>query len=140
MWARVIISFCLLLPLSNTANSAMFKLTMFSRANCAGFNESVSWDASHEWSLFVISDQAASNGSYRTFESNAGYQNRAYAGCAACTGNTEWTVEGTHNASFTDRDEFDYLDNYCEFTPMGGGPYSAFCRYTTGSTCNLSEW
>lgn len=140
MWARIITPFLLLLFVSNNANSGAMKLTMFSRANCAGFNESISWDASHEWELWVVSDQVASDGSYRTFESSAGFQNRAYAGCAACTGNKEWTVEGTHNATYNDKEEFDYLDNYCELTPLGGSPYSTYCKYTISTSCNLSEW
>ncbi len=38
-----------------SANAAVNILTHHSRANCGGFNESISWELNHNWWLFVSS-------------------------------------------------------------------------------------
>jgi len=44
----------LALAVSDIANAGIHGLTHHSRANCAGFNETVSWHRGHEYWLWVV--------------------------------------------------------------------------------------
>lgn len=50
-----IISGALLLSVSLSANAGFWGFTMHSRANCVGFNESISWHAGHSYYLMTYS-------------------------------------------------------------------------------------
>lgn len=44
------------LLITTSSHAGMNGLTHHSRANCAGFNESVSWDYTHGWTTWVRSE------------------------------------------------------------------------------------
>ena len=123
--------------------SAQADVGMFSRANCAGFNESVSWDPIQSWMFATDSMQTNEiTGEYRDFVADEALTGRSYAGCGFC-GTEGWHVEGTHWAGTQDKErDNNYLrDHICE---TGWTPQSIAnvipCKRSEARTCNLTEW
>lgn len=126
------------------AHAYLTELAMFSRANCFGFNESVSWDTVRLWELETVSMQYnTEDGSYREFIDQSAVVWRSYAGCGFC--GTGWEVHGFHYADgkYGDQDyksQQDHLQlNVCEANWSPGGLGSP-CLETHATSCNLTEW
>lgn len=123
--------------------SSHAELGMFSRANCVGFNESVSWDPILTWSMATESSQFNTiTGQTRSFSDDQGEPTgRSYAGCQLC-GFTGWQVDGTHYANEQERSTQN--ETLMEFCEGGWVPqtqvHDMVCKYTYATSCNLTEW
>jgi len=131
---------------SGSAYAGFFNLTMFSRANCATFNESVSWDGWNEWRMEVESDQMHADGRRRGFiDRDTGIpRNRAWAGCLFC-GISGWTVYGTHYLEDKYTEDESYMNDVIEFCADEGGAFvesgtMVDCKKSFATNCNLTEW
>jgi len=134
---------------SGMSHAGFLGLTMFSRANCVSFNESVSWDASRQWVMDVASWQSHEDGRSRYFEDFQSVwwdvigppRNRAYAGCNLC-GISGWEVYGYHYLLDTEYPEGPFfLADACPLpvTP-GWTDQMVICKTTHETSCNLTEW
>lgn len=84
------------LVMSLNASAGLVNLTFHSRANCMGFNETVTWHAGHTYQLWTVSrhrfrgeqldHQLVANWA-QTWRSAAFHTTEGYA---------DWTVEGHH--------------------------------------------
>ncbi len=131
---------------SNACLAGVFDLTMFSRANCAGVNESISWSGSSivsrkfQFNLGIISIQTNAKLSVkRSFMEGYLQTWRLHAGCFFC-GNDGWSVEGQHFADPTSEEQKDYLEQYCSSDWVNSGQsFAGPCKITTAIDCNLGE-
>lgn len=130
-----------------------FNLTGLSRANCGGFNESVTWMGS---TLIGAFDKVQmETQSVHTFGASAPSRIfvdswrktwRSYAGCQFC-GSSGWTVDGEHYVTSgvgPDHELYDYIDLVCSaegwgYVDIGASSYTP-CFVTQAIDCNLSEW
>ncbi|MCU1766127.1 hypothetical protein NTD83_11300 [Pseudomonas protegens] len=142
---RVSCAVIFLSALTPNAYAYLTELAMFSRANCFGFNESVSWDTIRTWKLETSSVQYNTvDGSYREFYDKSDSTWRSYAGCGFC--GMDWEVYGFHYADgkYGDPDyraqQDHLLVNVCTagWSPSvaDGSP----CLETYTTSCNLTEW
>src|ERR1700688_3928201 len=93
---KLIGTFLLIFSLSSMSNAGMVALTHHSRANCAGFNESVSWDFLIPHEMWVLSEHThLPTGSYHWLAS--GWQNIwRNAEYHSGEGYGGWISHGTH--------------------------------------------
>lgn len=126
---------------SQVANASLFELTALSRANCSGFNESVTWDASETWEMGTELFQVHVNGNSRYFDTGLEETWRSYAGCQLC-GLSGWYVSGFHHAQYgSDMEKSDYLQENCGAEYISSDAYGADpCWMTSATDCNLADW
>lgn len=90
----------LLLTTTTNSHAGFYAFTMHSRANCGGFNESVSWHWQHLYNLITYSNHTSTNPKFwwicnintllmKTSRSAAYHWAEGYAGGG-------WTVRGAH--------------------------------------------
>jgi hypothetical protein len=126
---------------AGVANASVFDLSALSRANCSGFNESVTWDASESWQMGTESFQVHDNGNTRLFETGPSTTWRSYAGCQLC-GLSGWYVSGFHHVLYEDdSDKLEFLQENCEASYISSDAYGADpCWLTSATDCNLDDW
>ena len=80
---------------SESAYAGLYGLTHHSRANCAGFNETVSWHANHHYWMWVVSRHRSRYGADHQLVADWAYTWRS-AAFHTGEGFGGWTVEGHH--------------------------------------------
>jgi hypothetical protein len=143
-------SYIFLIAMLSSAPMAPESLTMFSRANCISFNESISWDGrgltDDKWKfqLSTQSDQWFDTVlPSRTFVADWETTWRSYAGCNLC-GSSGWTVVGMHFAYPTSDQRYqglqeEVLDTLCPGAWEAGIGSGIECRISEAVDCNLGE-
>jgi hypothetical protein len=98
MYKRFMSILCLLVlfPISG-AYAGFAGFTMHSRANCAGFNESISWHFGHSYNLITYSKHTSPKASYGCYFNSGGW-NKTWrsAACHFAEGYGGWHVIGYH--------------------------------------------
>ncbi|WP_154667243.1 hypothetical protein [Niveispirillum irakense] len=132
---------------SKAGFAGVVDLTMFSRANCVGVNESISWAGTsiiskdYQFNLAIISNQDNSELQLkRSFMEGYEQTWRLHAGCFLC-GDDGWFVEAEHFADPMNKEQEEYLEQYCDSDWTNSGQsFSGPCKATTATDCNLEEW
>jgi len=148
---KILFSICIFvfISASGISHAGFLSLTMFSRANCIAFNESVSWDATRQWVMDIESWQFHDDERSRFFYDYHGSwwdgsnppRNRAYAGCALC-GISGWYVVGDHyllDKEYPDSSAL-LMENCPVFVPPGWTEEMVLCKVSYAISCNLTEW
>jgi len=129
---------------SGSSSSGIVDMTMFSRANCATINESISWDATRKWVMDVISYQLHINGESNTIYDvmNDEPRYRAYAGCVLC-GYGGWYVAGAHyllDTKYDSDQEYFIVENCPAWEAFTWSERMLWCKTSVAIDCNLGEW
>ena len=94
---KLIGTFLLIFALSGTSSAAINKLSHHSRANCGGFNESVSWELGVMHITWVLSEHTDIRGSTYSHAMASGWQDTwRNAEYHATEGYGGWITHGTH--------------------------------------------
>lgn len=112
---KKILVFCLLLLAVRQANAAINGISHHSRANCVGFNESVSWDWTHNWLFWVNSEHLDERSGALIHTIVSGWQttwrNAAYH---FPEGRSGWTVHGFHWMMYSNGQPFLAAEEYVD--------------------------
>lgn len=146
---RVTLMVCVAWLIPTLAVAGPFNLSGLSRANCSGFNESVTWMGG---SLIAADKLSMETESVQWFDTIAPSRIfvdtwkktwRSYAGCQFC-GSSGWVVDGEHYVTSgygPGHELYDYVHEVCDgsYVDIGENRFIP-CFVTHAVDCNLSEW
>ena len=110
---KALLSLLLLPILTTSAHSAFDRFSIHSRGNCAGFNESISWEYGNSRMLLTYSKHINPKKSYSCYFNSGGWANTwRSAALHFAEGYGDWAVWGYHYGRDRRGNEIFYGETY----------------------------